>query len=68
MTNKAYILYQLKKMYRELGNCVPTQDEFTRVISRYWIKKEFGTYNNLLIEAGFEPNKEGVGRKKKECS
>lgn len=64
MQPRDYILYQLKKMERNLDR-VPTQEEFTTVVRRYWIEKEYGTYNNLLKVAGFETNKENVGRKKK---
>lgn len=65
MTEKAYILYQLEKMERNLDR-VPLQDEFTKVVGIHYIKKWFGTYNGLLKEAGYETNKENVGRKKKE--
>lgn len=64
MTNKSYIIYQLNKMADNLGR-VPTQEEFTTIVPRYYIREEFGTYNELLTSAGLEPNKTGVGRKKK---
>ena len=65
MQPKAYIQYQLKRMAKELQR-VPTIDEFTTIVKRYWITKEFGTYNNLLESCGYKPNKDGVGRKPKE--
>ena len=42
----------------------PLQDEFTRVVPRYYIERNFKTYNNLLKHVGFEVNKDGVGRKR----
>ena len=58
-----YIVYQLKKMERSLFR-TPLQDEFTQVVPRHYIEKNFKTYNNLLKHVGFELNKENVGRKK----
>ena len=65
MTEKAYILYQVKKMAKQLDR-TPLQDEFTKIVSRHYIEKWFGTYNKLLAEAGIEINKDNVGRKKKQ--
>ena len=65
MQPKAYIEYQLHRMAKELKR-VPTIEEFTVVVKRYWIDKEFGSYNKLLDACGMKPNKEGVGRKPKE--
>jgi hypothetical protein len=65
MQPKAYIQYQLKRMAKDLQR-VPTIEEFTTVVKRYWIDKEFGSYNKLLESVGMKPNKEGVGRKPKE--
>jgi hypothetical protein len=58
-----YIVYQLNKMARKLDR-TPLQNEFEKVVSRHYIEKNFGTYNELLKEVGLEPNKENVGRKK----
>ena len=63
MQEKEYIQYQLKKMARAMDR-TPTQEEFTSIVRRYWVKKCFGTYNNLLESVGLEPNKVGVGREK----
>lgn len=60
-----YIVYQLKKMERTLCR-TPLQDEFTQVVPRHYIEKNFKTYNNLLRHVGFEINKDGVGRKRSE--
>ena len=65
MQPKEYVKYQLEKMAKELKR-VPTFEEFTVVVTRYWIDKEFGSYNKLLDSCGMKPNKEGVGRKPKE--
>ena len=63
MTEKGYLIYQVRKLNDELGR-TPTQDEYCQRISRYYIMKHFGTYNRLLEEAGLEINKENVGRRK----
>lgn len=60
-----YIVYQLNKMARKLDR-TPLQTEFEQVVSRYYIEKNFGTYNELLTEVGLEINKANVGRKKQQ--
>ncbi len=65
MSERSYLIYQVRKMAEELGR-VPLQDEFCEHVGRHYIKKHFGTFNNLLRIAGLEPNKENVGRKKYE--
>ena len=64
MSEKAYIAYQLKKLVEQLDR-VPLQEEFCKLIPRWYIQKNFGTYNNLLKYCDLETNKENVGRKKK---
>lgn len=63
MSEREYLIHQVKKMDEELGR-TPLQNEFCAKIPRYYVVKGFGTYNNLLKAAGLETNKEGVGRKR----
>lgn len=63
MTERTYLIYQIKKMADDLGRA-PLQDEFCMKFKRYYVIKYFGTYNELLKVAGLETNKENVGRKK----
>ena len=65
LSEKEYLAYQLKKLAEKLGR-TPLQDEFFTVIPRYYTIKCYGTYNKLLEYVGLDPNKENVGRKKKE--
>lgn len=58
---KKYLADKLLNLYKEL-KVVPTQIEFEEVENRYYIRKYFYTYNDLLKFAGLKPNKEGVGR------
>lgn len=65
LSEKEYLAYQLKKLAEKLGR-TPLQEEFFTVIPRYYTIKCYGTYNKLLEYVGLDPNKENVGRKKKE--
>lgn len=60
---KKYLADKLLNLYKEL-KAVPTQEEFTKLEHRYYIRKYFYSYNDLLTYVGLEPNKKGVGRKK----
>lgn len=64
MSEKNYLIHQVRKMKEELDR-TPLQNEFCSKVPRYYIKRYFGTYNQLLKAAGLETNKEGVGRRKK---
>ena len=65
LSEKEYLAYQLRKLAEKLGR-TPLQDEFFAIIPRYYTIKCYGTYNKLLEYVGLDPNKENVGRKKKE--
>ena len=65
LSEKEYLAYQLRKLAEKLGR-TPLQEEFFSVIPRYYTIKCYGTYNKLLEYVGLDPNKENVGRKKKE--
>lgn len=60
---KSYLSLQLSNMIRDLDR-IPLQTEFEQVVSRYYIRKTYGTYNDILKANGYMPNKDGVGRKK----
>jgi hypothetical protein len=53
----------MKVVKKNFGE-VPTQEEFFKIIPRYYVRKNFGKYNNLVVECGYKPTKDGVGRKK----
>ena len=67
---RKYIISKLLQLDAELNvnekvKKTPTQEEFVKIVDRYYIRSFFGCYNELLKEAGLKPNKEGVGRKKR---
>ena len=68
---RKYLINEVKKLHRELNanakvEKTPTQEEFNKIVDRYYIRSFFDSYNDLLKCAGLKPNKEGVGRKKAE--
>lgn len=56
---------QLLKLHKELG-AVPTQEEFCQVRDRYYVRRYFSSYNDLVKYVGLTPNKE-YPKKVKEC-
>lgn len=68
---RRYLIAEVKKLHKELNKNnkvekTPTQEEFNKIVDRYYIRSFFESYNDLLKCAGLKPNKEGVGRKKAE--
>jgi hypothetical protein len=60
---KIYLIKEVVKLSKDL-KATPTQEEFTHIAGRHYYRNYFGSYNELLREAGLKPNKEGVGRKR----
>lgn len=66
---RKYLIVEVKKLHKELNRNLqvektPTQEEFCQRVDRYYVRRFFNSYNDLLIQAGLRPNKVGVGRKK----
>ena len=64
-----YLIVEVRKLHKELNKNLqaektPTQEEFCQRVDRYYVRRFFNSYNDLLIQAGLKPNKVGVGRKK----
>lgn len=66
LTEKEYVKFHFMKVVKKNFGEVPTQEEFFKIIPRYYVRKNFGKYNNLVVECGYKPTKDGVGRKPKE--
>ncbi|WP_407453545.1 homing endonuclease associated repeat-containing protein [Methanobrevibacter sp.] len=62
---RKYLVEEVKKLARQL-KATPTQEEFSKIVDRYYIRSFYESYNDLLKSAGLKPNKVGVGRKKVE--
>ena len=64
LTEKEYVKYHFYKVVERNYGEVPKQEEFFKIIPRYYVRKHFKKYNNLVEECGMSPRKEGVGRKR----